>query len=330
MNYRNKQATKSLINIQNFLPEIAISKTRLEIIHGLFQNNKTISSKFFYDQKGSELFVDITNLPEYYPTKTEISILAQIPNEVLNKKNQTFIELGSGDSSKISILLNKIDKLNIATTTYMPVDISEKAIQLSSVDLQNKFPQMKINAIIEDFMSQLHLIPDIDNKVFCFFGSTLGNLSHAQAVKFLQNISDVMNKNDRLFLGIDLLKNIKIIESAYNDKTEITAKFNKNILNNINNIIESDFKSDDFEHLAFFNHEKKRIEMHLKAKHDLTVKSPFFDKDLIFIKNETIHTENSHKFTEKLISDIVSKSNLKISNKFFDKKKWFSILEIIK
>jgi len=138
IDYTEKEQSK----VQNLLPKVGILNARKEIIEGLNKKQKMIPSKFFYDAKGSELFVEITKLPEYYPTRTELSILKELPNEIVNKKNLSFIELGSGDSTKISILLNKINKENIETTKYFPVDISEKAILLSSNNLQKKYPNL--------------------------------------------------------------------------------------------------------------------------------------------------------------------------------------------
>ena len=315
------------ITITNYLTDLGIDNIRKEIIEGLQSEQKYISSKFFYDDKGSKLFEDITHLPEYYPTRTEKVLLKKIAPELMSEIKYTdIVELGSGDCSKISILLNAVKPKNIADITYIPVDVSQSAIQQSAEELVNQFPDLTINGLVADFIHQIDLIPNDNKRMFCFLGSTLGNFDKNIAYNFLHNISSNMNFGDVFLLGLDMVKPIEILHHAYNDSKGITSQFNKNIMNVLNEIIQSDFNLNDFKHKAFFNEEQSRIEMHLIATKDIIVSSPFSKSEIQFHKGETIHTENSYKYTFEKIKDIEKITKLKVDKIFTDSKKWFSLI----
>ncbi len=322
-----KNQSLEIIDLYRHLSREQIIK---EIVDALFVSKPWLPSKYFYDDLGTELFIKITRLEEYYPTRTEISILNNLPCALFDRPDQAIIELGSGDATKIRYIFQKISRQNLASTHYYPVDISRHAIHISAGQLIDLFPQIKITGIVMDFMTQLGQLPRIDNKVYFFLGSTLGNLSLEEAVHFLSSISQTMDNNDRFFLGIDMVKDEQTLHRAYNDSQGITAQFNKNILRVINRIIKSDFDVNDFDHLAFYNRDLSRIEMHLITKHKLQVNSPFFPQPLLLDKGDTIHTENSHKFTLEKIENLLANSGLRINQVFQDKKKWFSLLEIVK
>jgi len=328
MNYYDAEVIEELkIKITNHLNDLGIDNVRKEIIRGLQAEKKYISSKFFYDEKGSKLFEKITQLPEYYPTRTEKKILKQVAPELMAKlKNTDIVELGSGDCSKISILLNALPQDNIESVSYNPVDISQSAIYESSQQLAEIFPGLSINGLVVDFINQLHLIPAENKRLFCFLGSTLGNFNEEAANKLLIELSATMQPGDRFLLGIDLVKPIQILHDAYNDNQGVTAEFNKNILNVINDIIDTDFKQEDFEHEAFFNEQQSRIEMHLIAKQDIEIKSPYFEETIKIKKDENMHTENSYKFSMKRIGQIESLTGLRIKKTFTDPDKWFALV----
>ncbi len=240
--------------------------------------------------------------------------------------NKDIVELGSGDCSKISILLNSIPKHNLDSINYIPVDVSYSALQGSSEELLVLFPELSINAIIADFVNQLNVIPDNRECMFVFLGSTLGNFTEDIANKFLTELSSKMNQGDMFLLGVDLLKPLHILHNAYNDSQNITSDFNKNILNVINDIIDSDFNINDFEHKAFFNEQKSRIEMHLVAKRDLIIMSPFINSEIHLKKGENIHTENSYKFSHEQIKNFEEISGLKIKETYTDANNWFALV----
>lgn len=323
---------KQKVRIKNLLPEIGIEKAREEIIAGLISKNRYISSKYFYDETGSELFEEITGLPEYYPNRTEKSILKRIAPELMNRNSSLeIIELGSGDCSKISILIDAVQKVNLENVNYIPLDISESAIEKSADELLEKFPEMKITGYVADFIHQLNQIPHSNKpRLICFFGSTIGNFSKEESMEILTNLSKGLLEGDSLLVGFDLVKPELVLNAAYNDSSGVTARFNKNILNVVNAIIDTDFDISDFNHLSFFNHEKSRIEMHLVANKSCSIKSPFIKKPIRFEKGESIHTENSHKYYLAGIEKLIEGSGLAIKNSYTDSNSWFALVEFVK
>jgi len=319
------------ITIKNQLKAIKEAALKSELRAGLLAQDKYISSKFFYDRAGSALFEMITELPEYYPTRTEKSILQNGAQAVFSKmRNLELIELGSGDSSKISMVLNAIPPLFLDSITYRPIDFSASAIQKSARDLSKCFPSLTIDGLVADFTSKLHLEPTGRTRVLCFFGSTLGNFTPQQSTSLLSNISSIMHQGDQLFMGIDMEKPIPVLEAAYNDSQRITEAFNKNILRVTNNLLKTNFIPIHFDHLAFYNEKEHRIEMHLKATKKLTIKSPDFNQHIILNKGETIHTENSYKFSENRIKQLASESDLQILEIYYDPNKWFGLVHLKK
>jgi L-histidine N-alpha-methyltransferase len=316
-----------LTTITNYLPDLGIENIRSEIINGLTSKKKYISSKFFYDDLGSKLFEYITQLEEYYPTRTEKGILKKISPSLMNDlSNIDIVELGSGDCSKIKMLLKDIPEDNLETINYIPVDVSLSAIQNSTEELSELFPNLAINGLVADFINQMKQIPSKRERLFLFLGSTIGNFTSNISTSFLENLSSIMNIGDSFLLGVDLVKPKNILHNAYNDTKGITAKFNKNILNVINNTINSNFNIDDFEHKAFFNEDESRIEMHLIAKKEVIIKTPFHDSEIVIQKGENIHTENSYKYSQEMIKSIEKATKLKINQLFTDKNNWFALI----
>lgn len=313
--------------ISNHINDLGIDNVRHEIIQGLLSKQKHISSKFFYNKKGSKLFENITKLPEYYPTRTEKSILKKFAPELMKHvKKMDVVELGSGDCSKIKILLNSIQSEDLADMIYIPVDISQSAIQESSEELLKSFPELSINGLVLDFIHQIDLIPDNNRRLFCFLGSTIGNFTEEAAHEFLNKLSLNMNYGDTLLMGVDLVKPIKILNEAYNDSRNITADFNKNILSVVNKLIKADFNEDDFEHKAFFNEEKSRIEMHLIAQRDLIITTPYVQRKITLKKGENIHTENSYKYSLDKIYKLEKTTGLTIKEIHTDENNWFALV----
>lgn len=313
--------------IVNCLPEIGLETVVSEIIAGLIEQPKRISSKYFYDKTGSELFEQITGLDEYYPSRTEKAILQGLPFcAVIDCSDVDIVELGSGDHSKITLLLKKIPPERLPGVRYFPVDISRPALETSIRELTGMFPELSVQGIVADYIHQMHLVPGERKKLYCFLGSTIGNLDREEAVAFVRDISETMNPGDGFLIGFDRVKDMSVLENAYNDARGLTAQFNKNILNVVNGLIESDLNSEDFEHKAFYNRTERRIEMHLEAKSDLRIKSPFSEKDIRIRKEEKIHTENSHKFEEKDIRFTGECADLAVQNIFSDDNDWFSLV----
>lgn len=328
MNYSGNLTSISLkVELSNFLKGENREELISEIFSGLSASQKYISSRFFYDKTGSELFEEITALPEYYPTRTEKSILKRVAPEILAvDRNDAIVELGSGDCSKISILLDAIDERDLESIHYFPVDISEAAILKSAGWLSQRYPEVKIHGLLADFMKHLNVVPGEGNRMICFFGSTLGNFTRQQAMGYIKEIKELMHPGDSLILGLDMVKDIETVESAYNDRKGVTAAFNKNILNVINRVAKTNFNPEYFDHQAFYNRLKDRIEMHLVAKRPMEVCSPYNRENLILYKGETIHTENSHKFSREHIAQLAATSGLSLSKIYTDRKNWFSVV----
>ncbi len=315
------------VTIVNCLPEIGLETVVSEIIAGLIASPKRISSKFFYDKKGSDLFENITGLDEYYPSRTEKAILRGLPLcAIIDCSDIDIVELGSGDHSKITLLLKKIPSEHLSGVRYFPVDISRPALEASMKELTCMFPDLAVRGIVADYIHQMHLVPGERKKLYCFLGSTIGNLERDEATVFVRDISDTMEPGDGFLIGFDRIKDVQVLETAYNDAQGLTAQFNKNILNVVNGLIESNFDTQDFEHRAFYNRRCQRIEMHLEAKQDLRIESPFSDKDILIRKGETIHTENSHKFDETDIQHIGEHAGLRVNKIFSDENQWFSLV----
>jgi len=295
-----------------------------EILQGLRQTPKTISAKYFYDETGSKLFEDITALPEYYPTRTEIEILREYRQQILQKagKHSILIEYGSGASTKIRLLLDALKP-----KAYVPMDISKDFLFNCAVELRQQFPWLEIHATCLDYRQPATLpdrLPDGFNKVAFFPGSSLGNFSPSDALAFLQGVRSTVGDNGSLLIGVDLVKDVNVLEAAYNDKQGVTASFNLNILNHINNLGDGSFDPNKFSHHAFFNEDKSRIEMHLISDIDQVVS--IFGERFIFKKDEHIVTEYSYKFVPEKFLTFASEAGFEGKQIWSDENEHFALI----
>ena len=300
-----------------------------DVRDGLTASQKYIPCKYFYDARGSKLFEDICRLPEYYLTRTEISILKDIaPGLMETSTHKDLVELGSGADWKIRILLEAAGESNISTLRYIPVDISESAVIEAAQGLLEIWPRLEVLGVVADFTRHLEAIPTERPVMYCFLGSTIGNLDEHESISFLQSISGNMKPDDRLLIGFDMAKSREILEAAYDDSQGVTSEFNKNILNVINIALGADFNPSHFDHLAFFNEEHSRIEMHLRANCNFSVKLESLGMEIDFKTGETIHTENSRKFTRVSIEGMARQSGLSIEDWYSDARGWFSVVRM--
>ncbi len=290
---------------------------------GLGKKNKKLSSKWFYDFHGSKIFEQITRLKEYYPTRTEIKILKDNKIEIAKRigKSAVLIEPGAGDIKKIGIFLSSLDE----PKKYIPLDISEDYITKISKGFRKKYPKVAITPKGYDFSKNNKLpfkINSSENVTIFFPGSTIGNFDSKDAVKFLKKLKSKF-KAKKIIVGVDLIKDIPTLISAYNDKKGITAKFNKNILKRINTELGGDINLNYYKHLAIYNKSKKRIEMRLKSikKNNIKINGSKY----LIKKNEEIHTENSHKYTVKSFKKLANQAGWKIGKTWVDDKKLFSV-----
>jgi L-histidine Nalpha-methyltransferase len=302
-----------------------------DILKGLMNDPREISSRFFYDDRGSKLFDQICDLDEYYLTRTETAILDDHANEIIHDvRDMDIIEFGSGSGDKISILLRAMTLEQRTSIRYVPFDISYHALLDSARTLTKRFPELTVHGVVGDFITEAHLIPPDRPKLFCFLGSTIGNISREESIRFMNGCAGFMDPGDSFLLGIDMVKDIDVLERAYNDNRGLTSDFNRNILNSVNTHASTDFDPDVFEHIAFFNREKGRIEMHLRSTVDQIVSSPHLDVPIHVRKGELIHTENSYKFTDGFIHAISAHSGLEIQNTYSDDQGWFSLIHFRK
>ena len=297
-----------------------------DVIAGLKSKPKQISPKYFYDDKGSELFEKICATPEYYVTRTDTSILKEHSREIAeaNSGKNLVVELGSGSSIKTRYILNAFIK-NISPVTYVPIDVSQILVQSGNA-LLREFEGLLVNGIIGEYEHALEIVSQVykQPKIILFLGSSIGNFDLKYAEEFLKKISACPNKGDSLLIGFDLVKDENILNAAYNDNEGVTAEFNLNLIRRINNEFGVQIDENNFEHTAFFNPQKSRIEMHLISKCDQSF-CLNGSGEISFRKNETIHTENSYKFTGEMIKALAESAGLSIQNSWKDKNNYFEL-----
>ena len=298
-----------------------------EISSSLNRDSKFLNPKFFYDKKGSNLFEKICSLPEYYPTRTEIAILKQLEDELPSYLDENFrlVELGSGSSVKTRLILDILAKSQ-DDIEYFPIDISEILTE-SSEQLLKNYDKLHITGIIDTYEGGLEFLKRFDdtNNLIIFLGSSFGNFSPNDGSKFLQKINSTMKSGDLFLIGLDLVKDKQILESAYDDSQGVTAEFNQNILSRINDELDADFDLKNFSHLAIYNEEKQRIEMYLKS---LVNQSVIVSKSNLLLnleKDELINTEYSHKYQLSQINELLESTGFKIKQTWLDDNKHFSL-----
>ncbi|WP_294745837.1 L-histidine N(alpha)-methyltransferase [uncultured Exiguobacterium sp.] len=295
---------------------------RLEVIEGLMREQKVLPAKYFYDHIGSQLFEQITQQPEYYPTRTELAILEQHRAEIARSIGDvhTLIEYGSGSSRKIQMLLETFTHLD----TYMPIDISKDFLMESARQLSERYPALHIKAVCGDYSQSISLpVEESQKRVIFFPGSTIGNFEPEEAMRFLRHSSRILETGDGFLIGVDLKKSVDVLERAYNDAAGVTAAFNLNMLTHLNQMLEGTFDVTRFEHHAFYNEEKGRIEMHLQSQLDQLVQVG--DVTIPFKQGETIHTENSYKYSKEEFETLARQSGFHSVNCWIDDNERFSV-----
>ncbi|MFJ9724053.1 L-histidine N(alpha)-methyltransferase [Streptomyces sp. NPDC101209] len=276
------------------LPEDATDAAlRADVLHGLTGTPKTLPPKWFYDAHGSELFEQITELPEYYPTRAEREILIARAGEIAAAtRARTLVELGSGSSDKTRHLLDALTELH----TYVPVDVSESALTQAGQALVAERPGLSVHALIADFTASLALPDTPGPRLVAFLGGTIGNLLPAERAVFLTSVRSLLSPGDALLLGTDLVKDERVLVEAYDDTAGVTAAFNKNVLRVVNRELHADFDPDAYDHVALWDTENEWIEMRLRSRAEQTVKIPALDLAVDFAEGEELRTEVSAKF----------------------------------
>ncbi len=308
--------------------EIKVDNFANDVKKGLTAEEKFLLSKYFYDEKGSQLFEQISDLDEYYLTRTEREILESKSGEIstLFSDKISMVELGSGSSEKTRLLIKTFLK-RFENLFYIPIDISLSILEESSLNLLADFPGLDIQAINATYQKGLRKLHSISKspRLILFLGSNIGNFQRHDAEEFLRCIREFMDPTDGLLAGIDLKKDKKELEAAYNDSLGVTAKFNLNLLERINRELGGEFNLNDFEHLAIYNEKIGRIEMHLVSKKDQTVHISDLSLDIHLKKGETIHTENSYKYSLQDIDELAQSAGLLTRERWLDAKERFSL-----
>ena len=316
---------------QKFIDESVIDEVFLaDVVEGLSKSQKTLPCKYFYDDKGSQLFEQICKTPEYYVTRTECQIYADYAEEMsaFIGSRALIIEPGAGSVKKIALLLEQLN----APAGFMPMDISEEILQVSSAALAQQFPLLAITPLVIDFLNEHELRqmfstlpahPLVGKRVIFFPGSTIGNFHPEEAQRFLKQFADHLHTGDGLLIGVDLVKKPSILEDAYNDAGGVTAGFNLNLLHRINNELAGDLDINTFHHQAIFNQKKSRIEMHIVSAEAQEIQVA--NQSFTFNKGESVHTENSYKYTIEMFSALAQQAGFRCENIWQDKDNLFSV-----
>ncbi|WP_406432075.1 L-histidine N(alpha)-methyltransferase [Streptomyces sp. NBC_01589] len=295
---------------------------RADVLHGLTRHPKTLPPKWFYDAHGSELFEEITRLPEYYPTLAEREILvARAPEIAAASGARTLIELGSGSSEKTRHLLDALPGLH----SYVPVDVSESALRGAAEALLVERPDLSVHALIADFTGEL-VLPDTPGpRLVAFLGGTIGNLLPDERAVFLKSVRSLLSPGDALLLGTDLVKDEEVLVAAYDDAAGVTAAFNKNVLTVVDRELGADFDPADFDHVALWDRRQEWIEMRLRARRALTVKIPGLDLVVPFEAGEDMRTEVSAKFRKEGIRGELATAGLRLTQWWTDSADRFAL-----
>lgn len=296
-----------------------------DVRDGLQKNRKELPSKYFYDERGSELFEQITELPEYYLTRAERSLLERkIPALIAQLAPSSLVELGAGSASKTRIILDAMRNRGTAKC-YVPIDVSADFLKTTAALLRAEYPGMAIIPVVSDITAPFALPTLAEPVLIAFLGSTIGNFDRASAVTLLSHVGGLMRPGDSFLLGADLRKDPGILHAAYNDSLGVTAAFNLNLLARLNRELGADFPLDLFKHRAFYNPDEHRIEMHLVARDNFTVSIPGAGT-FEFARDETVRTELSHKYDRETIEDILNSSGMVLDAWITDERNDFALV----
>jgi len=306
---------------------VQISPMAHDVATGLGATPKWLSAKYFYDAAGSALFEEITQLPEYYLTSTECSIFHSHAREMVRAAGEdlTVVELGAGSAAKSIVLLRELQRRQ-DTVRFIPIDVSESALDEAIARVGEALPGVVVTPAVMDYTEGLDGVGRAEGrKLVLYIGSSIGNFEPFQAGALLRKLRASLNSGDAVLLGTDMRKPESVLIPAYDDALGVTAAFNKNILAHINRELGADFDLDAFAHRAVWNSEQSRIEMHLESLYDQVVNITVLRRSVGFRKGETIHTENSYKFTMPMLEAIADNGGFRIERTWSDQRDWFTV-----
>ncbi len=306
---------------------IAVPAYTDEVVHGLTSRPKTLPCKLLYDDRGSALFEEITRLPEYYLTRTELDILRQRSREIAQAVGSpvSIVELGAGTATKTGTLLRAFARRQMRLK-YFPVDISSAALADAKKRIREQCPTALVRPVVADFSDGFHFLREISGrKLVLYLGSSIGNFEWNDAVAMLSTVREQLMPGDALLLGTDMVKPPEILVPAYDDAQGVTATFSKNILMRLNRELGADFDLDSFRHVAEWVPSRSRMEIFLESMCAQTVTLRMARLTIQFRAGERIHTENSHKYTLEMIERMLCVSGFKLEETWFDKREWFGL-----
>jgi L-histidine N-alpha-methyltransferase len=324
-----RRSTNTAALVEREVP-IALADERASIMatdvrEGLTRRQKELPPKYFYDERGSELFERITRLPEYYLTRSERSLLEENARLLVSAlRPRTLVELGAGSAAKTRILLDAMRDEG-CLEEYVPVDVSHEFLLATARRLRREYPRLRVTPAVADISTSLGIPDHLPRPVlFAFLGSTIGNFDAPSARALLSRIRGVMRPFDRLLLGTDLRKPRRVVEAAYNDSRGVTAAFNRNMLAHLNRRFGFDFVPEAYVHRGFYNPREGRVEMHLEATRDQAV---HLGGGAVrrFARGERIHTENSYKYTLPIVENLLTESGFHLERTWMDESKWFAV-----
>jgi L-histidine N-alpha-methyltransferase len=299
-----------------------------DVLDGLTRPFKELPPKHFYDARGSELFDRICELPEYYPTRTERAILTEHADTIVEWTGMAeLIELGSGTAAKTRVLLDAMDRAG-TLHRYVPFDVTESVVRDCASALAGEYPDLHVHGIVGDFERHLGEIPPSEPgrpRVVAFLGGTIGNFLPGARRRFLRGLGSLLGPSDYLLLGTDLVKDIDVLEAAYDDRQGVTAAFNRNMLHVLNRELDADFPTDQFEHVAFFDTEHEWIEMRLRARRACRVRIGALNLEVGFERGEELRTEISAKFTRARVEADYGAAGLDLARWLTDSRRLFAL-----
>ena len=309
----------STFDLTRLLPADHFSHAlRHDVQRGLTASPKWLPPKWFYDARGSELFEEITRLPEYYPTRAEREILTDRAGEIAKlTRARTLVELGSGSSEKTRLLLDALRDLG-TLETYVPVDVSESALEAAGTALTGDYPGLTVHGVLADFTRGIELPAGRGPRLLAFLGGTLGNFLPGERAGFLRSLRAALAPGDALLLGTDLVKDPAVLVAAYDDTAGVTAEFNRNVLNVLDRELDADFDPEAFEHVALWDADREWIEMRLRSTREQTVKIPALDLPVHFEQGEELRTEVSAKFRRERVAEELGAAGLRLSQWWTD------------
>ncbi len=296
-------------------------------MRGLISRQKTLPCKLFYDDLGSELFERITELPEYYPTRTELEILQASSGEIAEAAGPgvSIVELGAGTATKTGTLLRTFARRQMRVN-YFPVDISPAALAAAQKRVVDECPAVLVHPVIADFSNGFNFLQNISGrKLVLYLGSSIGNFDWSHAVAMLRKVQGHLSPGDALLLGADMVKPAQILLPAYDDAQGVTAEFNKNILRRLNREFDGDFDLDSFRHIAEWNPAKSRMEIFLESTRPQIALLRTLGLRVKLAAGERIHTENSYKYTLPMVERLLCASGFKLEKTWYDRREWFGL-----